>query len=198
MVMSNTLAQLLERAVAGVRGYLEHDGAARTPYAKEAAEALVEARSHFFSTDGTPDYLGRSREYREFVAQTFAQAEVPEANRASLGAVIRYHISPILRERFGEEVEALGLEPGSLLDRKKRRRDRDARIIAVFAGGPYFDDLSDVRLVASLARLAFTRVAGVPEGTPEPTAARVRDEYAKLAETLDEARERLDSVEVQK
>ncbi|WP_067201151.1 hypothetical protein [Microbacterium sp. XT11] len=194
--MSNTLAQLLERAVAGVRGYLEHEGPERAPYAKAAAAALVEARSHFFSADGTPDYLGRSREYREFVAQTFAEAEVPEAYRAKLGSVLRYHVSPILRERFGEEVEALGLEPGSLQDRKKRRRDRDARIIAIFAGGPYITELSDLRLIASLARLAFTRIAGMPEGTPETTAARVRDEYAKLAETLDEARKRLDSDEV--
>ena len=73
---------------------------------KRAAELLADARELFYTRDGEPDLLGRSYEYRVFVSETMDGAGVPKGDRASLMAAVRFHISPILHERHGEELAA--------------------------------------------------------------------------------------------
>ncbi|WDS52131.1 hypothetical protein SEA_UTZCHIPS_25 [Microbacterium phage UtzChips] len=191
MPTTPALNSIRTRAANGMRGYETHAGAERTLFAKEVAEALIEARTHFVTRDGKPGYLGRSGDYRAFVAEALTEAGVPRENRAALQAAIRYHVSPLLRERFGEEVEALGLEPGSSVERARRRKERDSRILSVFAGGSEINDPSDVSLVANLARLAVTRVSAMPSDTPALTLARTREEFTHLAEAVAAAEKRI-------
>ncbi|WDS52050.1 hypothetical protein SEA_CARON_24 [Microbacterium phage Caron] len=191
MPTTPALDTIRSRAAAGMRGYETHQGAERTLFAKEVANAFLDARTHFVTRDGKPDYLGRSGAYRAFVAEALDEAEIARENRAALQAAIRYHVSPLLRERFGEEVAALGLEPGSSVERARRRKERDSRILSLFAGGSEITDASDASLVANLARLAVSRIASLPSDTPALTLARTREEFKHLAEAVAAAEERL-------
>ncbi|UDL14800.1 hypothetical protein SEA_GRETCHEN_26 [Microbacterium phage Gretchen] len=188
---SSSVETLRQRAADGMRTYLRTEGAARTIAAKEAAEALVEARTLFQARDGSPDLLGRSKDYRAFVTEAQDEAGIPRDDRASLQAAIRYHVSPLLRERYAEEVEALGLSAGSSVERGRRRKERDAHVIALFAGGSALDNPAEVSMVANLARLGVSRVAGWPTGTTPQQRERIREEYRNLAEAVAGALERL-------
>lgn len=150
-----------------MRAYVHETGPERTLGTKAAAEALIEARTLFRNRDGEPDLLGRSHDYREWVAQAIDNAGIPAADRTNLQAAIRHHISPMLRERFGHEVDELGLKPGSTVERRKVRRERDARILNLVTGGAPIDDADDATLLANVARLAVTRVV---EDTDAPAA----------------------------
>lgn len=175
-----------------MRAYLSHQGAERTLAAKEVAEALLDARALIQGKDGKPDYLGRSRDYRDFVSETLDAADVAKEDRASLQAAIRYHISPMLRERFADEVESLGLSPGSTVERARRRKERDSRILSLFAGGSEVSEVSDVSLIASLSRLALSRVSRLSPSVSATTRARIADEFQRLRDALDAAMERLE------
>lgn len=170
------------------------DREVRAMAAKAAAAALVEARPHFQARDGSPDLLGRSHAYREFVTRVQDEAGVPHDDRASVQAAIRYHVSPLLRERFAEEVEALGLSAGSSVERGRRRKERDARVVALFAGGSALDDVHDVSMVANLARLGVSRVAGWPTEATDAQRKRIRAEFENLADAVAGALDRLPPV----
>ncbi len=163
----------------------------RTMAARAAAVALVDARPHFQMRDGSPDLLGRSAEYREFVTRAQDEAGVPRDDRASVQAAIRYHVSPLLRERHAKEVEALGLSAGSSVERGRRRKERDSRVVSLFAGGSELDDVHDVSMVANLARLGVSRVSGWPEGTTPQQQKRILAEFENLAAAVAAAQERL-------
>ncbi|MDR6868732.1 hypothetical protein J2Y69_003356 [Microbacterium resistens] len=189
--LSPSVEVLLQRAAEGLRAYMATDGPARTLAAKAAAEALVEARPLFQARDGSPDLLGRSSAYRAFVTQAQDEAGVPRDDRASVQAAIRYHVSPLLRERYAEEVEALGLSAGSSVERGRRRKERDSRVVTLFAGGSELSDAADLSLVANLARLGVSRVAGWPTGTSEHQRKRIREEFENLAAAVAGALDRL-------
>lgn len=173
-----------------MRGYISHEGPERTLHAKEVAEALIDARTHFFTRDGEPDYLGRSHEYRAWVSSALDAASVPKADRSSLQAAIRYHVSPMLRDRFGDEVSALGLEPGSTVERARRRKERDARLIGLFSGGGEVTELDDVLLIAAASRLAVRRVSGLP-GADDSNRALAEDDFKRLEKAVADARKRI-------
>ncbi|WWV91858.1 hypothetical protein GMYAFLOJ_CDS0028 [Microbacterium phage phiMiGM15] len=187
---SPELDEIKRRAADGMRGYLDHEGAERTINAKKIAEALVDARPLFYTRNGDPDYLGSSHAYRAFVSSALDEAGVPKADRSSLQAAIRYHVSPMLRDRYGEEVARLGLEPGSTRERARRRSERDARIISLFSGGGEITDVDDALLAANLSRLAVSRVSGVP-GAGKVDKGLVRDAFEKLETAVGEARRRI-------
>lgn len=182
---------LRQRAADGMRRYLHTEGADRTLAAKAAAEALVDARPLFQARDGSPDLLGRSAAYRAFVTEAQDEAGVPRDDRASLQAALRYHVSPLLRERYAEEVEALGLSAGSSVERGRRRKERDARVVALFAGGSELTDTAEVSMVANLARLGVSRVAGWPADATPQQQERIREEFRNLAVAVAGAIDRL-------
>lgn len=183
---------LLHRAADGFRAYMHADGAARTLAAKATAETLMEARASLFQArDGSPDLLGRSRDYRAFVTQAQDEAGVPRDDRASVQAAIRYHVSPLLRERYAEEVEALGLSAGSSVERGRRRKERDSRVVALFAGGSALTDPADISTLAGAARLGVSRIAGWPPGTTAHQKRRIREEMENLAGAVAGALDRL-------
>lgn len=184
------LDEIREKAATAMRGYLSDGKNARTLRAKQIAEALVEARAHFETRDGTPDYLGRSYAYRTWVSDTLEAAGVPKGDRASLQSIVRYHVSPLLRERYGAEVTKLGLEEGDLKERQRRARERDARIVSIFSGGGELTEVEDALLVANLSRLAVNRVSGVPK-SDKSGAAQVRDAFENLEKAVGAARDRL-------
>ncbi|QWY81847.1 hypothetical protein SEA_HONK_24 [Microbacterium phage Honk] len=186
-----TLDDIRTRASEGMRGYLANEGPERTRGVRQAAEALAEARSHFFNREGEPDILGRSYDYRQWVKAALDDADVPPSTRPSLQSAIRFHISPILRERYGEdELTDLGLKPGSTVERGSRRRQRDARTLGLFRGGPAIDDLDDALLVANLARLAVTRVVVISTATPKDIA-ELSAAFTRLAAAARDAAKRV-------
>jgi len=128
---------------------------------KRAAELLADARELFYTRDGEPDLLGRSYEYRVFVSETMDGAGVPKADRTSLMAAVRFHISPILHERHGEELAARGLDGGSTRDRARERRQEDASIIRLFGGGAPITDADDVIRLAELVIGASSRIHAI-------------------------------------
>lgn len=191
-ILPQALAKLQERAAEGLRTFVSaEERAERTLAAKAAAEALVEARPYFTGRDGAPDLLGKSADYRTFVTEAQEMAGVPRADRASVQAAIRYHISPLLRAKHGAEVEKLGLAAGSSVERGRRRKERDARVVALFAGGSELLDTASISDAANLSRLAVSRVSGWPSGTPKGTRERIRAEYANLLAAVEAAIERL-------
>jgi hypothetical protein len=190
-ILPAAVAKLQRRVADGFRTYMAHEGAERTLAAKDIADAIMEARAMFQARDGSPDLLGRSADYRAFIAGAQDLAGVPKSLRPTIMAAVRYHVSTLLRERYSEEVGALGLSPESAVDRARRRKEQDTRILALFAGGSELEDPSELSRVASLARLGVSRVAGWPPGTTEAQRKRIRAEFDNLADAVAGAVDRL-------
>jgi hypothetical protein len=187
----DTLDDIRARASEGMRGYLANEGPERTRGVRQAAEALAEARGHFYNREGAPDLLGRSYDYRQWVKAALDEADVPPSERPSLQSAIRFHISPILRDRYGEEeLTDLGLKPGSTVERGSRRRQRDARTLGLFRGGPPISDFDDALLVANLARLAVTRVTEAPSASSRDLS-ELAGAFTRLATAAREASKRV-------
>lgn len=192
--MSNTTSSLDElsaRAQAGMRAYIDGTGPERTMGTKAAAEALVEARTLFVNRDGAPDLLGRSHDYREWLSATLDAAGVPAESRTNLQAAIRHHISPILRDRFGEEaVDELGLKPGSTVQRRKARRDRDAHIFNLVTGGAPISDADDTSTLANVTRRAVSRIVADTKA-PAAVVEEAADALRRLAKAANDAARRV-------
>lgn len=161
-VSTHSLDDTRDRLAGTFRSYLSlKKGPERVIVVKRAAELLADARELFYTRDGEPDLLGRSYEYRVFVSETMDGAGVPKADRTSLMAAVRFHISPILHERHGEELAARGLDGGSTRDRARERRQEDASIIRLFGGGAPITDADDVIRLAELVIGASSRIHAI-------------------------------------
>ncbi|AWY06659.1 hypothetical protein SEA_ZETA1847_25 [Microbacterium phage Zeta1847] len=156
--VTGILNQLSERAQEGMRAYMQGPGPLRTMGTKQAAAALVEARELFQTREGEPDLLGQSYDYREWVSAALDKAGVPKADRTNLQAAIRHHVSPMLREKYGDELKRRGLEPGSTVERRRSRRNHDAKLLSLFAGGAPVTDLDDATELANYAARAVNRI----------------------------------------
>ena len=66
------LSVIRDDAIASLRRFATTDPADRTPILREVAVALVDAREHFFTSDGSTDWRGRTYAYRRFVGEVFA------------------------------------------------------------------------------------------------------------------------------
>jgi len=157
---------------------------------KQAAEALVEARGQFYTREGEPDLLGRSYDYREWVTAALDAAGVPKEHRTNLQAAIRHHVSPILRDRYGNELEELGLKAGSTVERRAERRGHDAKLLALFAGGSAITDIDDAQELAHYARRAVSRIQ-TPTDAPAETAEETVKALRRLADAAREAGRRI-------
>jgi len=131
----------------------------RTPYLKDAAGALVEAREHFFTRSGEPDWLGRTYAYRTWVREVMSKAHVPGDEVTNLQAAIRYHAGNVLREKLTTDaIEALGLKRQSPTERSREYRERTAATLNFFAGGPELTDPAEIRTACRLIETALSRV----------------------------------------
>ena len=162
MPTDTAIDELRKRAAKHMRAWRNADSPQeRATATKGAAETLADARTHFYDRDGKADLLGRSYDYRLFVKGALDDAGIPQVARSSLQAAIRYHISPILHERHGEELVERGLTSGSTRDRGRQRRERESAVLHAFNGGAPITDYAEVVQVAHLARAAFNRVRHV-------------------------------------
>lgn len=191
MVTTSELNALQRRAARGIRAYLADETDARVAHIKDVAATLMDARLLFTNRDGQPDYLGRSHNYRQFVSATFDEALVPKGRRNAVQSAIRYHLSPLLRERVGDQAEELGIDPESAGERMRRQKARDYLIVTLFAGGSDLEDVDHISTVANLSRRAVSRVAGFPADTPREDAVAITDEFKRLEEAVSAARKRL-------
>ena len=82
----------------------------RTQLLHTIASVVVDIRSRFKSADGTPDWAGRSRDYRAAIAKMYSEAGIPADSVAGVQAALRYHIGNELRQRLTpEQLQAAGL-----------------------------------------------------------------------------------------
>jgi hypothetical protein len=193
MTPTTTLDELLRRATKAMHAYYfgSSDRGIRGGYARQAAEAIVEARGHFHTRDGTTDVGGRSWEYRQFLAAAYDAAGIPKERRAGIQAAIRYHVSPVLREMYPDDIEDLGMRREAIQDvsRDKRKRDRD--ILALFVGGGEVTDPHDISEIANTARYAVSRISGFEPGTTPTRRARIREEVDNLATAVQAVADKL-------
>ena len=141
-----------------------HEDASTTAY-REAAHAIVELRRKF-EIAGTPDWTGRSAEYRELIERLYRQAEVPADSDANVQSKLRYHIGNVLREVAPpEELEVLGLAVQG-----PRGRMREARQEGHRRGRPPADVRRarvDNPLITSALALDCLRLLRVTDIDPE-------------------------------
>lgn len=135
---------------------------------RQAARALVEARQHFVTAEGLPDWSGRTGAYHDFAADVYAAAGVPRAEAATLQASMRYHVGNIVRETLAaEDQRAAGLaSPASPRERAAARRVRRSATIDLLASGAPLAGPDIPRALSvvgvTLARLSPEALAALP------------------------------------
>lgn len=189
------LADLQARAVESLRLYALGKGE-RTGHLRDVATAFVEAREHFFTKDGTPDWLGRTYVYRSWVSETMSLANIPADAISSLQASIRYHTGNVLRDgRLDEEtLSALGLRSESPRERSLEKRSAHSATLAIFGGGGaaikgHEDLLGALRLIeGALRRVDLSAVSRFSPAQRASIAAAAEAVYKLLKAIADAAR----------
>lgn len=99
---------------------------ASTANLRALAEALVSLRQSFTTTDGLPDWGGRTHAYRDAVAGIYASAGIPrDSADNTITSAVRYHVGNVLRETApAEDLTALGLSSAGSAVRRRASRDR--------------------------------------------------------------------------
>lgn len=166
---SSPLSALQERAVDALRHYTNpapdlsdfDRRSASAHYLRSAAEVFIEARNHFFTREGTPDWLGRTATYRAWVRETYSLATVPQADLGTIQAAVRYHSGNVLREQLSPEtLEGLGLRVISPRERGTERYERDAKTLAVFgSGGAAITELETILEAAKVIEVTLRRMS---------------------------------------
>lgn len=159
MPTSNALADIRSQIAREIRHYrhaVNHPSPSVDPTAmlRRVAELLVDAREHFLTADGEPDWKGTTAAYREFYSDALREAGLRGGDRLKVQAAIRYHVSIALRKRLPDKtIEALGLVRESARERGLAQQQRRAEIQALFTGGGPIEDADDV--VTGLERIRF-------------------------------------------
>jgi hypothetical protein len=155
--MVSSLDSIQQGAVSALRRYLSEPN---TPDLKEVARSFVDAREHFFSKDGTPDWVGRTHVYRRWVRETMSLANVPGDEISSLQAAIRYHTGGYLREKLDSDtLVSLGLREASPRERSVEKRERYSEVLSLFGAGPRIEGAEDVIRAAELMESTLRRVS---------------------------------------
>lgn len=152
-------------AVKALRRYLDPEEGRDTAELREVAHALVEAREHFYTRDGSPDWTGRTHAYRAWNRELMGLANVPPGEIASLQASIRYHSGAALRERLdAEQLEALGLRADTPRERSVAKRERISETLNLVTGGSAIEDAEEVLAALKLILSALRRIQGPVSG----------------------------------
>lgn len=89
------------------------------------AEELVALRASMPGPDGSPDWGGRSWDYRMTVAGAMGEANVPLDDRVRFGNAVRYHVSKVLRRVApATALRSLGLRAEDSMQRSRESRDQ--------------------------------------------------------------------------
>ncbi|UIW13442.1 hypothetical protein SEA_AMYEV_26 [Arthrobacter phage Amyev] len=154
-----TLPEIQKAATDAIHRSLGASDAVRTELLREAAQLFIDAREHFFTKEGEPDWLGRTHAYRLWIREVMSGARVPGESVTSLQAAIRYHSGNMLRERLDDDTLAdLGLKKSSPRERSVEKRERTSGTLNLFGGGAEISDPEDIIRACSLIEAALKRV----------------------------------------
>jgi hypothetical protein len=156
---SKSLHDIQTAATSAINRSLSASDVDRTALLREAASLFVDAREHFYTREGEPDWLGRTYAYRTWVREVMSGAHVPSDEVTSLQAAIRYHTGNFLRDRLEpEQIEDLGLRKESPKERSVEKRERSSGITHIFGGGAELASAEDVVQLCNLTLRALARV----------------------------------------
>lgn len=154
-----TLPDIQKAAIDTISRSLSASDNVRTDLLRETARHFIDARAHFFTREGEPDWLGRTYAYRAWIREVMSAAHVPGDEVSSLQAAIRYHSGNILRDRLSEEqIDDLGLRKESPKERSVEKRERTSETLNIFSGGPEITDADNILKLCKLTSLALARV----------------------------------------
>lgn len=154
-----TLPSIQKDATDAIRASLTASDNDRTSLLRDAARLFIDARAHFFTREGEPDWRGRTYAYRTWVREVMSAANVPGDAITSLQAAIRYHSGNLLRDRLGdEEIADLGLRKESPRERSVEKRERTSETLNLFGAGGEISDPGEISQLCTLAERALARV----------------------------------------
>ncbi|WNN93982.1 hypothetical protein SEA_NITRO_26 [Arthrobacter phage Nitro] len=154
-----TLPEIQKAAMDAIYRSLGASDNVRTDLLREAAQLFIDAREHFYTKEGEPDWLGRTHAYRLWVREVMTGAHVPPEDVTSLQAAIRYHSGNMLRERLDDDtLEDLGLKKLSPRERSIQKRERTSGTLNLFGGGAEISDPEDIIRACTLIEAALKRV----------------------------------------
>ncbi len=155
-------------AIQHLRNYKSGPETEKTTNLRAVATSFVDAREHFFTPEGTPDWKGRTHAYRLWVRETMTLASIQADELGTVQAAIRYHVGNIVRERMNEdELQNLGLSATSPRERSVAKRERNTSVLTLFGnGGAAIADADEIvvaahMMEAALARISLDEVAGM-------------------------------------
>jgi len=152
------LAELEDRITQALRGYVS-SGFHGTDYLRAAADSAVEAREHFYTSSGEPDWLGRTHAYRIFIREVYSKAGINAEDLTKVQAAVRYHVSAALRERISEEArEDLGLRVETARERSAEKHGRNVEVLSLFSGGGKITDPDTVARALGLMAATLQRI----------------------------------------
>lgn len=149
-------------AVNALRNYKKgEDGGDKTTHLRTVAAAFVDAREHFFTPQGEPDWLGRTHAYRVWVRETMGLASIQADELTTIQAAIRYHVGNIVRERMDSDtLQGLGLRSSSPKQRSVEKRGRHNEVLNIFgSGGSEITDADEIRIAVGMMEAALMRVS---------------------------------------
>lgn len=149
---------LLAQAIEALRSAQTLPPTERGGARRRAAEAIVSAREYFYTSDGRPDWSGRTRAYRDFIAEVYSNAGVTRDDLASEQAAVRYHVGNVVRERVSDaDLEDAGYRVASPRQRSIDRRTARSELLAQVSGGPLTTG-EDILRAATLAHSLLARI----------------------------------------
>lgn len=154
-----SLPDIQKTATEAIHASLTASDAVRTELLREAAKLFIDAREHFYTKEGEPDWLGRTHAYRLWVREIMSGAHVPGEDITSLQAAIRYHSGNMLRDRLDDSaLSDLGLKKSSPRERSVEKRERTSGTLNLFGGGAEISDPEDIVRACALIEAALKRV----------------------------------------
>jgi hypothetical protein len=154
-----TLADIQKAAIESIHESLSAADTERTELLRDTARLFIDARAHFFTREGEPDWKGRTYAYRTWVREIMSAAHVPGEEITSLQAAIRYHSGNLLRDRLGDDAIAdLGLRKESPRERSVEKRERTSETLNLFGAGGEISSPAEIALLCTLSERALARV----------------------------------------
>lgn len=148
-------------AIQALRNYKSGSEDSRTTNLRAVATAFVEAREHFYTPSGEPDWQGRTHAYRVWVRETMRLANIQQDELSTVQAAIRYHVGNIMRDRMDPETLAsIGLNSSSPKQRSVEKRAKNSEILTIFGnGGSEIVDAAEIVLAAQMVESAYARIS---------------------------------------
>lgn len=131
MSSKRTAEAEVSRVLRAIRSLPADDRDRRTALLRDLGEATVSLREHFLTTDGEPDWAGRTGAYRAAITDLYSSAGYGIDDARATQKVARYHIANTLRDHLSpEDIEAIGLRAETPRERQAELRGRTAAIVA--------------------------------------------------------------------